>query len=302
MSAEESAEQGMKINNQQIVAIFLSSVSTLGLDGASVIGAATSSGDFRLNERMVASSGTLVEGSALETKAAASTLRLQGGTRLDLAPASRSRIFKDRSVLDQGGMQFQPAGGYRIEARDIFITSESSAARGSVELRSGEQVAVSAAQGELRVANREGVLLARVIPGRALMFSQAAGGAPTTSLMGVVEKVGDGFFLTDKVSGVRVQLQGQDLAKFVGQSVRVTGTLQSGTAGASTLTVSSVGPGVGAGGISAGAAAAASSSKLAAIIAGVSVASIGGVGAAVAASTSSGSPARGLGPSTISTP
>lgn len=284
------------MNNQQIVAIFLSSVLGLGLTGSSVIGAATSSGDFRLNERTVASSGTLIEGSALETKAVASTLRLQGGTRLDLAPASRSRIFKDHSVLDQGGMRFKPTGGYRIEAKEIFITAASAGGRGSVELREGEQVAVSSAKGELRVANREGVLLARVIPGRSLMFSQVASPS-TTSLTGAVEKVGDGYFLTDVTSGVRVQLQGENLAKFVGKNVKVTGTLQSAAAGASTLTVASVSVA----GAAATGVAAAGIPKLA-IIAGVSVASIGGIGAAVASATNSGSSTRGLGPSTISTP
>lgn len=301
-----------QLNTQQFCALILSGALLISTSGPAwaapaAIGTATSRADFQLNQRTVAASGTLHEGSSLETRSAASTLRLHGGSRLDLAPASRGQVFADRLVLEHGAVELQSPKSYRVETRDFQIEADSiqpdsPAARASITMTADRKVSVSARQGSVRVANRQGVLLARLTPGRSLLFSPPPTPSSEMLLRGTVEKVEGGFFLTDETSGVRVQLVGPTVEKYAGKKVCVKGMAEAmANRGPATVQVETIdtkcsGP-VGAvpPGVSAGI-------SKAAIIAGASVAA-----AATAttlaitqnSATSSGA-GRGLGPQTIS--
>lgn len=286
-------------NHQQSWAILMSAALTLSATPPS-IGSATSPADFELNQRTVASSGTLHEGSSLATRNAASTLRLQNGARVDLAPASRSQVFADRLLLEQGALDLHSQKNYRVETRDFQILPDSPSARASVSLAADQTVSVAARQGSFRVANRQGVLLARVSPGRSLLFSPAPAPSSEMLLYGKLEKVEGDYFLTDQTSGVRAQIKGSDLDKHVGKKICVKGEAEAGARGITMLQATSINSSC-----SAATAAAAGSSSIskAAIVAGVSI------GAAAAATTLAvtlnstsavSSSGGGLGPQTIS--
>lgn len=300
------------LSPQQAWAIFLSSALLLTPLSAAPpgsntpIGSAVSQADFELNQHTVASSGTVLDGSPLSTRRAPSTVRLQGGTRLDLAPDSRGQIFRDHLLLEQGAAALLSSSHYRVLARDFEITPESSSARGSVSLGPNQQLSVSARQGNFRIANKQGVLIARVLPGRSLLFTPAPAPSSDMLLYGLLEKVEGDFFLTDKTSGVRAQIKAAqiklaDLDKQVGKNVCIQGDADSASPrGITVLHASSLNQACSA--ATAAATGSTTAVSKAAIVAGVAIATGAAVGTTVATSTRSASPspARGLGPQTIS--
>jgi hypothetical protein len=85
-------------------------------------------------------------------------------------------------------------------------------------------VEVAAMSGSVRVFNSNGVMVAKVMPGRALdLKAQEAGAAAPSTLTGCVVRNGDTFLLTDETSDVTVQLRGGNL--HAGERVQVTGTV-----------------------------------------------------------------------------
>ncbi len=186
------------------------------------IGTAVSSGNFLMNNRTVPGSGSIENGAVFSTNAAGSTLHLNGGVRLDLAPHSRGRVYQDRLVLETG--EASTEGAYRVETGGLSVTA-AAGARSAVGFESDGRLKVSAESGPVRVKNQSGLLLAQVLPGRGILLSPKVGGsaANAMSLTGTVEKRENGLYLTDETAGITVRLKGSELDKFVGKKVRVSG-------------------------------------------------------------------------------
>jgi hypothetical protein len=91
-----------------------------------VIGIATARGGFLLDNAPVRGNATLFEGAMVETSAAPTLVRLQGGARMQLGSASRGKVYSDRLVLEMGEGQMDNALHYRIEARSLQILPDSS--------------------------------------------------------------------------------------------------------------------------------------------------------------------------------
>ena len=186
------------------------------------IGTAVSAGDFLMNDRTMPGSGSVRNGAALATAAAASTLHLEGGVRLELAPRSRGRVYQDRLVLEAGEASLE--GFYRVETGALRV-SPVAGARSAVAYEADGRLRVSAANGPVKVSNGSGLLLAQVLPGKSVLLSPkvGSGGANTMSLVGTLEKRDNGLYLTDETAGITVLLKGSELEKFVGRKVRVAG-------------------------------------------------------------------------------
>lgn len=193
----------------------------VALPAARVIGTAVSAGNFSMNERMVPGSGSVAEGASLATNAAPSTLHLTGGVRLEMAPHSRGRVYQDRLMLEAGEASLE--GRYRVDSAGLQV-QPTDGARSAVAYETDGRLRVAALNGPVRVS-REGLLLAQVLPGKAILLSPKAGpGSPNTmSLVGTIEKRDNGLYLTDETAGITVKLQGGELDKYVGKKVRVAG-------------------------------------------------------------------------------
>ncbi len=189
------------------------------------IGVATTSGDFQIDRSNVSGNASILDGSLIETGRTASELRLYEGTGMRLAGDSRAKVFLDRLVLEQGSAQVNARQGYAIDAAGLQVqAAPRSAAR--IGLAGAGRVEVAALSGSVQVRNQTGVLLARVLPGQALAFTiQAAGAAPAVKLTGVLTVEDGHYFVTDQTAGVRVELVGNDLVRFVGKMVEVNGAL-----------------------------------------------------------------------------
>ena len=271
------------------------------------IGFVKSSGEFRVDGSAVRGNGTIFEGAVVETNAARSVIQL-ASAQITLAPDSRVRVYRDRTVLEKGSGSVRDGASHIIEAATLRIApSRDSVVQ--IDLTSLSHVTVGARGGPAQVRNSSGVLTASLLPGMALAFNPQAASAAAVKLTGVIEARDGAYLLTDETTKVTVQLlEGPDVIKYAGKKVEVTGSSIPGASplgGASQLvravTIKPVGDkrkiaaaagaaGTGAGaaaaGAGAGAAAGLSGAAVAAIVGGVAVA--GTVGGLAAAGTFSG--------------
>jgi len=242
----------------------------------------------------VAGSGTVYAGDRIETSGAPSTIRLSAGPRVDLAPGSAASVHADRLVLASGAAVVRPSGAFRVDANDLQILPEAPDAtvgRASVAYVGAGRVQISAEGASYQVKSAEGVLLARVAPGRQLVFAPKSNNSSAMmQINGKIESSGGDYYLTDSAASVRFKLVGQGLDKYVGKKVAVTGNRLTGGGdrvavtkveeddddrAAGAIVGGAAGAGAGAGAAGAGAAAGAAGAvgaSTTAIVAGVGIA------------------------------
>ena len=188
----------------------------------SALGVATANGNFWLDHSQVAGNATVFDGSLIETGKDVSDVSLAGGLKVRLGAESRGQVFARRLALQQGAGQVS-GSKYLVEARGLRVLPVSSGATVRVALGPKNLVEVAAVTGSFHVETAAGVRVANMSAGAALSFTEQAGAAPPTVLCGDVGRVDGRLLLTDKVSGVTVELVGEHLEPFVGKSISVTG-------------------------------------------------------------------------------
>ena len=216
---------------------------TLMLTAASpAIGFVQASGEFRLNQAATRGNGTLFDGSIVETSAVRSDVSLTAGGHLALAPNSKTRIYKDRAVLESGSAEIA-ASDYKLIAGQFTISGSSM----QVAVDSPTKVRVGALASPVDVRNSGNFLLARLSPGHALEFENQGGASGPVKLKGILKSAKDGdktvYSITDGTTNVTYEVVGPNLAKYVGKVVTVNGSIvpgAGGAGGASVVTVSSV--------------------------------------------------------------
>jgi hypothetical protein len=191
---------------------------------SSVVGVAAKNGDFKINHSRVQGNATLFEGNLIETGSGLTRLRLNNGAQLRLASQSAGRVFQDRIVLERGAGELT-GDTYGIEALSIRIQPDSSASRARVSLRDGKVVQVLAINGDLRVVNSRGSLVARLDSGRALEFTPQDGASVATRVTGMLKRNGDRFVIQDETTNVVSEVRGKDLNVLVGRRISVTGSV-----------------------------------------------------------------------------
>jgi len=207
------------------IILLLAGVLVSSLAAPPAIGIATARGSFRVDNSPVQGNATLFEGTTVETSAVSSSLWLKAGSQVVVGAASRTQIFTDRMVLEKGEGKMAYAPRYRLEALNLRILPDSEGAGARVVLREPGRVSVTALTGQIRVTTSDGLLLARLEPGRSLEFQPQAGGAAgPLAVSGCVSAAGADFFLTEQTANVNFELRGDDLARFVGHRVEVVAT------------------------------------------------------------------------------
>jgi hypothetical protein len=274
---------------------------SLAVAAPTVIGVVRAPGDFLVDQATVSGNSTVFDGATIETGRVRSEATLKTGETLALGADSRARIFSDRVILERGLAELRNATRYRIETPLVAIRAGSTGGTVLAGVDAGGQVRVASITSGAEVRNREGVLVARLLPGTALnLAAQAAGASAPVRMTGVVTVKNGVYLLTDATTHVTVELKGSDLKKYVGKRVSITGTPSgpSNVTGASQIiTIASVNViaaagAAGAGAAGAGAAAAGTSAGIGigtvAVIGGV-VATAGTIGGLYAAGTIGGS-------------
>jgi|SRR5208283_2699838 len=188
------------------------------------IGFIKSTGDFRVDGSTIRQNGTVFDGNLIETTSARSVIEL-ASVEITLAPDSRAKVFRDHTVLEKGTGVVKEAGNHVIEADTLRISPSEKDSVVQVDIMSPSSITVAARSGAVDVRSPSGVLVANVRPGLALAFGSQAGAATAFDATGVEEFREGKYFLTDDTTHVTVELEGPDLAKFVGKCVEVTGSI-----------------------------------------------------------------------------
>ncbi|MGA2598144.1 MAG: hypothetical protein ABSH09_14265 [Bryobacteraceae bacterium] len=263
------------------------------------IGILTTIGAVRMDNAEVRGTGTVLEGSVIETSTNPAQLTLKNGTRCELSPDSKVKVYDKRILLEKGASQFHSAGVFPIVVNSLSVAPTASSTIRVYKV-GPKTLEVSAVSGQAEVRNASGLLIARVFPGSALDFDQEPGGGATApeKVSGKVEKSADGhYYLTDVTTKTTFELVGDNLDKSVGSCVAVTGTPDANAATQiHVMTISDVPckklglPAGAAGGAAAGASTGLSTPAIIAIIGGVAVG--GSLGGAAAAGVFSGGSPR----------
>jgi hypothetical protein len=280
---------------------FLAVSLTLSLCGilpaaTSMIGVAMANGNFLLDRAEVVGNANVFDGSEVQTTKAMSDLSLTSGLKIRLAMDSRGKVFHDRLVMEQGTGQVS-GSKYLVEARGLRVIALGSDATVRVALGPEELVEVAAVTGAFHVETLQGIRVANMTSGTALSFSAQAGASMPTVLCGKPSNVDGKVVLTDKTTGVTVQLTGISLDEFAGKSISVTGNMAGsdvlhvlsakrsacGGAAAKAGAAGAAGAGAGAGAAAGAAGAGAAVGLSTAAIAGIAVAGAVGLGLGVTA-------------------
>ncbi|HWF06954.1 MAG TPA: hypothetical protein VG297_00745 [Bryobacteraceae bacterium] len=286
----------------KLTAVVVTALSSLGLLSAATpgIGIAMSQGNIIINSSQTAGNATIFDGSTLETTAASSQVRLNGGAQLRLASESRGTVYTDHVNLERGSARI---AGYSANANGLNVRADGSSSA-TVSMRDQGVVEIAALTGNVHVFNAAGMTVANLLPGRALdLRPQDAGASAPSTLTGCAASAGGNTLFTDEASNVTVQLRGN--AVRAGRRVQISGTMVPNATPTSPATqvmnVTSVknvggackagtaaaagGAAAGAGGGAAGAATGVSTTT--AVIAGVAAAAAVGTGIGVAETSSS---------------
>ena len=216
-----------------VVAVALFS-SSIALAASSAIGTVSTRGEIRVGGYAVRGTATLFDNTAVETSDFAATLRLDRGTEIKLAGGSSGTLFRDRLILSRGETELTTSTPFQLDASGLQVSPSAPNTSGIVSVSQENTVEVATLKGELRVTDSHGILLAHVGPGSPVSFSAdpSAAGAPAAAFSDIgivsVDKSGQ-YFLTSSLTGVKYQISGKDLSKYVGNKVTINGTLISGT-------------------------------------------------------------------------
>src|ERR1017187_10938050 len=126
--------------------------SVLVLSAASSIGFVKSTGDFRVDGSAVRGNGTVFEGNVIETTSARSVIQL-ANAEITLAPESRARVYRDRTVLEKGTGFVKDGARHVIAAGTLRIVPSVRESVVQVEITSLSRVTVATRGGAAEVRN-----------------------------------------------------------------------------------------------------------------------------------------------------
>jgi len=196
--------------------------------GSTAIGTASARGDMRIDGDSVKGNATLFDGTVVETGQATAALRLDRGIEIKLASGSRSTLYRNRVVLQQGSNEFAPSGPFYLEANGLEVTPDQPNSRAMVSMSGPNTVQVAALAGEFRITNH-GLLLAHVNTGKAMSFALQETGTPASgqiTVQGQLTKIDGHYYLIETTKNIRYQLVGKGFFWSEGAEVKVTGTLK----------------------------------------------------------------------------
>lgn len=186
-----------------------------------VIGVAVSEGSLQVNQGTIQGNANLEAGSIVRSLASEVRVRLSNGAAASLIPKSVAQFGGQAVELKSGGGIFSNANGYPVNALGFDVRSVGNA-KAKLYMENG-QLQVGALDGQVKVSSRTGVLVARVMPGKALALAPAALNDSTSTMTGTLRQSGDRWTLRDETTNVEAELQFTTPNDYAGRRVEVTG-------------------------------------------------------------------------------
>jgi hypothetical protein len=122
--------------------------------------------------------GPVWDGTAVEAGTSASTISLENGVSVRLAPQSRGTVFSDHIVLDEGSVRVGNFGTYTVNARQLQVQAADPSAQAVVRLGT-KTVEIASIGGNLNVSDG-GAMLSRIVSGTRVSFKNGGGQTPTS--------------------------------------------------------------------------------------------------------------------------
>jgi len=194
------------------------------------IGSATARGELRIDNQEVQGSGTLFDGSIVETGtsfASTADLRLANNVAVTLLRDSRGTLYSDHLMLQRGTAQLDSADSFRIQANDMVVVPKEGHSSGIVSIDPANSVTVETKNGTLEIRNSSGASVALVRPGHPLTFSSVAGKSPAEfSATGTVSSENGHYYLNSAETCMKYEVKGDNLQSYNGTSVVASGVLE----------------------------------------------------------------------------
>jgi hypothetical protein len=205
-------------------------LSSYALAASPSIGSVTARGETTIDTYEVRGSGTVFDGSVVETGQSISSgadLRLANNGEVTLLRDSRGTLYHDHIVLQKGAVQLGLENSLRVQASGVVVVPAEAHTSGIVSIDAANSVTVEAKNGTLEIRDASGATVARVQPGHPLTFAAVAGKASADfSATGTVSSENGRYFLSSADTGTRYEMKGDNLQSYDGASVAVSGVLE----------------------------------------------------------------------------
>jgi len=196
----------------------------------STIGSVTARGETRIDNQVVQGSGTVFDGSVVETGQSVSSgadLRLANNVEITLLRDSRGTLYRDHFMLQHGTAQLGSTDLFRIQANGMVVVPTEAHSSGVISINPANSVLVEAKNGTLEIRNSAGAIVALVRPGHPLTFSSLTDKSPAEfSATGTVSSENGHYYLNSKETCMKYEVQGDNLQNYDGTSVVASGDLE----------------------------------------------------------------------------
>jgi hypothetical protein len=193
------------------------------------IGSLTARGETRIDNQQVQGSGTVFDGSVIETGQSISSsadLHISNNVKITLLRDSRGTLYHDHFMLQRGGAQLGSTDSFPVQAIGVVVVPTEAHSSGVVSIDPANSVTVDAKNGTLEIRDSSGASVALVRPGHPLTFSSLTDKSPAEfSAMGTVSSENGRFYLNSAETGMKYEVMGDNLQNFDGTSVVASGVL-----------------------------------------------------------------------------
>ena len=211
-------------------------VSSYALAVTPSIGSVTARGETRIDNQLVQESGTVFDGSVVETGQSVSSgadLRLTNNVEITLGRDSRGTLYRDRFMLQRGKAQLGSTDSFRVQANGVVVVPTEAHSSAIVSIDQANSITVEAKNGTLEIRNSSGASVALVRPGHPLKFSSVTDKSPAEfSAAGTVSSEKGRYYLNSTETGMKYEVKGDNLQNYDGASVVASGVLAAATQGA----------------------------------------------------------------------
>jgi hypothetical protein len=206
-------------------------VSSYALAVTPSIGSVIARGETRIDNQQVQGSGTVFDGSVVETGQSISSgadLRLANEVEITLLRDSRGILYRDHFMLQRGTAQLGSTDSFRIQANSMVVVPTEAHSSGIVSIDPANSVTVEVKNGTLEIQDSTGAGVALVHPGHPLKFSSATDKSPAEfSATGTVSSEDGHYYLNSTETGMKFEVKGDNLQNYDGTSVIASGVLES---------------------------------------------------------------------------
>jgi hypothetical protein len=214
-------------------------VSSYALAASPSIGTLTARGETKIDNYEVRGSGTLFEGSVVETGQSISSsadLRLANSEEITLWRDSRGTLYRDHFLLQRGKVQLGLADSFSVQANGVVVVSAEAHSSGFVSIDPANSVTIETKDGTLEIRDSSGASIARVRPGHPLQFSSLTDkSSGELSATGTVSSENGRYYLDSSETCMKYEVKGASIQNYVGTSVVASGVLDSASPAAGTV-------------------------------------------------------------------